>query len=217
MRDRFNHVDHELAKMVAMGLGMKAPEAPATENHGRKSEFLSQQNTTMTPKGRKVAILAMDGVEADQLIAMKQALQEAGIISEVISKYGGEIKGAKGQAIPVDKTFLTSASVMFDAVYVPGGTQSINALKAEGDAIHFVDEAYKHCKAIAATDEGIEFLKLSAINSANLAGNGHRVQQDQGVITGQGTAEVEQVSQAFIEVIGQHRAWMRTDKAIVPA
>ena len=217
MVDRFNNVDHELAKMVAMGIGLPAPSAPATENHGQKSEFLSQQKTTMTPKGRKVAILAMDGVEADQLTAMKQSLKQAGVMSEVISKFGGEIKGSDGKAIPVDKTFLTSASVLFDAVYVPGGAQSIEALKTEGEAIHFVDEAYKHCKAIAATDAGVEFLKFSAIKSANLASNGHRVQQDQGVITGQGAKDVSQVSQAFIEAIAQHRYWMRTDKALMPA
>ena len=216
MVDRFNNVDHELAKMVAMGIGLPAPSAPATENHGQKSEFLSQQKTTMTPKGRKVAILAMDGVEAIQLTAMKQSLKQAGVMSEVVSKFGGEIKGLDGKAIPVDKTFLTSASVLFDAVYVPGGAQSIEALKADGEAIHFVDEAYKHCKAIAATDEGVEFLKFSAIKSANLASNGYRVQQDQGVITGQGAKDA-QVSQAFIEAIAQHRYWMRTDKALMPA
>jgi catalase len=217
MVERFNQVDHELAKLVAMGIGIPAPSAPATENHGHKSEFLSQQKTTMTAKGRKVAILAMDGVEANQLTAMKQALQKAGVMSQVVSKFGGEIKGSNGQAIPVDKTFLTSASVMFDAIYVPGGAQSISALKAEAEAIHFVDEAYKHCKAIAATDEGVEVLKAAAINSGSLAGNGHRIQQDQGIVTGQGSADMLQVSQVFIEAIAQHRYWLRTDKVMMPA
>jgi catalase len=216
MVDRFNPVDHELAKMVAMGIGIDAPTAPVTENHGQKSEFLSQQNTTMTAKGRKVAILAMDGVEAKQLMAMKQSLKQAGVMSQIVSKFGGEIKAADGQAIPVDKTFLTSASVMFDAVYIPGGKQSINALKADAEAVHFADEAYKHCKAIAATDEGVEFLQTAAIKSANLTGNGHHP-QNQGIITAQGNTDMMQVSQAFIEAIAQHRAWMRADKVLIPA
>jgi catalase len=217
MVDRFNQVDHELAKMVAKGIGIAPPKAPVTENHGRKSEFLSQQKTTMTPKGRKVAILAMDGVETNQLIAIKQALQEAGVLSEIVSKFGGELKGSDGQMIHVDKTFLTSASVMFDAVYVPGGTQSINALKAEAEAVHFVDEAYKHCKAVAATAEGVEFLKFSAVKTADLTNNGHRLQQNQGVIIGKDTADMSSVGQAFIEAIAQHRCWTRTDKALMPA
>jgi catalase len=34
-------------------------------------------------------------------------------------------------------------------------------LKTQGDAIHFIDEAFKHCKAIAATSEGVKLLAAS--------------------------------------------------------
>ncbi len=50
----------------------------------------------------------------------------------------------------VPKSFLTTASVFYDAVYVPGGINSVATLEAEPDAIHFLNEAFKHCKAIAA-------------------------------------------------------------------
>jgi catalase len=45
MLDRFNQVDHELAKRVAQGLGMPTPEKPAAANHGKKSAALSQEHT----------------------------------------------------------------------------------------------------------------------------------------------------------------------------
>jgi catalase len=63
----------------------------------------------------------------------------------------------------VDKTFLTSASVLFDAIYVPGGAESVETLKMQGDAVHFINEAFKHCKPIVAIAEGVELLKTSDI------------------------------------------------------
>lgn len=43
-------------------------------------------------------------------------------------------------------------AALYDAVYVPDGTNSVATLVAELDAIHFLNEAYKHCKAIAADE-----------------------------------------------------------------
>ena len=60
-------------------------------------------------------------------------------------------------------TFATTASVLFDAVYVPGGAQSVKALARLGDARTFVDDAYKHAKPIAAVAEGVEVLTASGI------------------------------------------------------
>jgi catalase len=56
------------------------------------------------------------------------------------------------------KTFVNSSSVLFDAVYVPGGGESIEMLKEIPDALRFIDEAYKHGKAIAASGEGVEMV-----------------------------------------------------------
>ena len=39
---------------------------------------------------------------------------------------------------------------MFDALYIPGGENSIATLLGNDKALHFVNETYKHCKAIAA-------------------------------------------------------------------
>ena len=35
----------------------------------------------------------------------------------------------------------------------------------ENDAIHFVNEAYKHCKAICTTGDGSEFLNVTAVSA----------------------------------------------------
>ena len=64
-----------------------------------------------------------------------------------------------GGVIEAMKTFANSSSVLFDAVYVPGGVESIELLKDIPDALRFIDEAYKHGKAIAASGEGVELVK----------------------------------------------------------
>jgi catalase len=215
MVNLFNHVDHELAKKVAMGIGIPEPTQAISENHGKSSAAISQENTTKTAKGRKVAILAADGVDAEQIMMVKSALKEAGVQAEVVSKFKGSIKSAEGQEIEIDKTFLTSASVLYDAIYVPGGSQSIGTLKIQGDAIHFINEAFKHCKPIAAIAEGVELLKASDIKGVTISDDS--IQNDRGVVTANNTSDFNSFTQSFIDAIAQHRFWMREEKDKVPA
>lgn len=161
-----------------------------------------------------MAILAADGVSASQLMAIKQALKEVGAMAEVVSKFKGMIKSAEGQDIEVDKTFLTSASVMFDAIYVPGGVQSVEALKMNGEAVHFINEAFKHCKPIAATGEGVDLLRASEIQG--IVFSDASLQDDQGVVTDQ-SGNARDIAKSFINAIAQHRHWHRVHKDKVPA
>jgi catalase len=215
MVDRLNHIDHELAKLVAIGIGITAPMQAVTKNHGQSSPAVSQESLAVkTAKGRKVAILVADGVDAEQVRTIKQALTEAGAHAQIVSKFMGTIQSVEGEALMVDKTFLTSASVMFDAVYVPGGVQSIATLKANGDVIEFINEAFRHCKPIAATAEGVELLKESSLKGISLS---DQSQNDQGVITAKAPADLSKVAKSFVEAIAQHRFWTRTSKEKVPA
>ncbi|MEH1865929.1 MAG: DJ-1/PfpI family protein [Nostoc sp.] len=215
MVNLLNHVDHELAKKVAMGIGIPAPTQSVSENHGKSSAALSQENTTKTAKGRKVAILAADGVNGEDVMAIKTALKKAGVQAEIVSKFKGMIKSAEGEEIMVDKTFLTSASVLFDAIYVPGGAESSAALQMQGDAIHFINEAFKHCKPIAATFEGVKLLKNSDIKGVKISDSS--IQNDQGVVTAKTIFALNEFTKSFIEAIAQHRFWMRQEKDQVPA
>jgi catalase len=122
---------------------------------------------------------------------------------KVIAPKLGTIKSAAGQMINVDESFLIATSVVYDAVFVAGGTKSINALKAEPDALHFINQAYKHCKAIAASDGGSELLKASFID-VDAA--------DEGIVTGKGN-----ISKPFIKAIAMHRFWERETARKVPA
>ncbi len=216
MLKHLNYVDHDLAKRVAAGLGLPAPSVEAIPNHGRSSAALSMMNTDKSSiKSRRIAVLAADGVNGNEVMAIKQALMNAGAYAKIVAPHGGMIETMQGEELPVEMTFLTGASVMFDAVYVPGGDQSVEVLKHNGDAIHFIDEAFKHCKAIAASSEGVELLAASNIKGVNFTHNGS-VGTEMGVITSH-SGNPNQFAQAFIDAIKQHRYWMRSTKEMVPA
>jgi hypothetical protein len=60
---------------------------------------------------------------------------------------------------------------LYAAVYIPDGKKNIAALLTEPNSVHFVNEAYKHCKAIATGADGVAFLKgtfVKEIESKNL-------------------------------------------------
>jgi catalase len=188
---------------------MPAPTEPATPNQGQKSAALSQVNTTKTAKGRKVAILAADGVNGAQIAMLKQSLSAMHINSEVVSLYGGSIVNTEGDKIEVDKTFLTTASVLYDAIYVPGGEQSIEALTAHGDPLSFIHEAFKHFKPIAATGEGVDLLmqaNLQGIDSSQING---KMSSQLGVVASRDAADMATFATTFIDAIKEHRFWTR--------
>ena len=227
MVGHLTQIDMDLAKKVAKGLGVPVPDGPEkpanqsipadgnpedfqpinVEQSVSKSAPLSMENTVKdTIITRKIAILAADGVDADDLMKMKKALKAEGAKTMVVSLNQGEIEGSSGQKIPVDKSFLTTASVLFDAVYVPPGQNSVAALVQSQDAVHFVNEAYRHCKPIAANKDGIELLQASYIgNNIRLSADDDQQKEENsslGVIT-------DGAPDDFIKAIAQHRFWVR--------
>lgn len=221
-------VDKELAVKVAAELGLPLPHAPEKPmNHGvsadanetdsepvhvkpavEKSAALSMEDTIKdTIKTRKVAFLVADGVKDLSLSKMKKALTENGAMVKLISMKQGPISTEGGKKITVDGSFMTDASVLYDAVYIPDGKKHITALLTEPNSIHFVNEAYKHCKAIATGGDGAAFLKktfVKEIESKNLN------MEEAGVITN-GKPD------KFIGCIAKHRFWNREESRKVPA
>ena len=101
---------------------------------------------------------AADGVDAASLNTVKEALMADGAVVEIIAPRGGYVIAENDEQIPVNHSLLTAASVFYDADYVPGGTNSVATLEAEPDAIHFLNEAFKHCKAIAADADAMQVI-----------------------------------------------------------
>jgi catalase len=236
MIDHFANIDMDLAMKAAEGIGISGPKGkggwyrdgqelkrtgPSKKPAIERSEALSMEITPKdTIKGRMVAILAAEGVDTEALSRVEQALTGAGAHMEVISKNKGLLNGANGQEVNADKNYVTTGSIMYDAVFVPGGKQSVDKLKTQGEALHFVNEAFKHCKTIAAIGEGVDLLAESSLSGVELADNHSQkdLLTDKGVVTAKNGAGMDDFSSEFIQAIAQHRHWERESiKDEVPA
>jgi catalase len=184
-----------------------------------KSKALSMVNTRKDSiMSRRIAVLAADGVDRQQLEHTVETLKNGGASAMIVSSRLGKLEASDGGEVAVDKTFTTTASVVFDAVYVPGGREAIDTLARNGDALHFVNEAFKHCKTLAASGEGVELLEKAQLAGVRFSPrDGNQVVEDQGVVTLRNASGMDQLSGAFTKAVAQHRHWGRSAKDQVPA
>ncbi|MHB1152187.1 MAG: catalase [Eubacteriales bacterium] len=218
--DLFNNVNADLAIQIAAGVGVKQPENPGSSNITASSPAVSQNDTAKSAKTRKVAILAENGFNDCEVTQVMEALSNAGVCTEVISNTLGKITGVNGTELTVGKTYLTGASVMYDAVYAAGGVKSTSTLMGQGDSIHFINEAFKHCKTIGASGEAVDFLCACQIPEITIAGDNQSTKpvSDFGVITVKNTSQMDNFCNEFINAIAQHRHWTRKSQSkTVPA
>jgi len=224
-------VDKTLAGRVAEGLGLPVPKKldgplnmsvpadgdvkqfqpkPVSRAVGT-SPALSMATTVKNGiRTRKIAILAADGVDGGALSGIQKALKAAGAQSKIIAPRLGSLKTAQGHDVKIDWSFLTAGSVLFDAVFVPGGDKSLEALTIEPRAVEFVAEAYKHCKAIGATGKGLALFQAAGIstNDRTPTRKERKPSGPDGVVIGK-DADVNGVAEEFIQAVAQHRAWGR--------
>jgi len=219
--DNLAHVDGKLARKVAEPLGIDPPDAKAAAGRAgfrdtqaqppvEASPSLSMENTTVSIASRRVAVLVAGGVEVGALRAVQQALQDGGARCEIIAANLGSVATAAGQQLAIDRTFCTTASVLYDAVLIPGGT-SAAALAADGMAVHFVLEAYRHCKTIGLIGEGAQLLRTLRIGPETdppIAG----------LVFGRNDPPSRpQLAQEFVAALAKHRHWGRANLDAVPA
>ncbi|MGD1067967.1 MAG: catalase-related domain-containing protein, partial [Vulcanimicrobiaceae bacterium] len=206
------NIDGQLAERVAANIGLTVERfaPPEGKRNGKAAKLaaspaLSLLNQPQSAKTRKVAILAAPGVADADVAAMKKALAAAGVRALVIAPRLGVLAGVGG-TVAVDHTLVTMPSVVFDAVYLPGGPDSVQVLAEDGDAVHFIAEAYRHCKAIAVTGEATELLDAAGIRADGEPVDGLIVADD-----------AHEAAAPFLAAIAAHRAWARADKDAVPA
>ena len=200
------NIDLELAGRVAKNLGLPVPTAgtvdvptPSLE----QSPALSQANLLSGDiKTRKVAVLVANGVDGAIIDALKKALKAEGAHAKVLGPTSAPVTTADGKTLAVDASMEGLPSIAFDAVFVPGGAESIKALSRDGVALHYVLEAYKHLKAIGLHGEARQLLVEL------------KLEVDAGLIADVDASKFK----AFFDAIAQHRVWAREPKAkAVPA
>ena len=176
-------------------------ETSASGGLQQTSGLSMAQGQPTLAKGRQVAILAAPGVDAAQVTAFQSVLKAEDALGVIVGPHLGML-GDSG--VEATKTFANSASVLFDAVYVPGGAASVAMLKKQGDPSTFVAEAYKHGKAIAATGEGVELLTkaLSQVTDGPVGSL-------PGVVAAPDGGDWNQAASEFLTALSKHRHFDR--------
>ena len=110
-------------------------------------------------RGRRVAILATDGVEQVEYEQPRQAVEQAGAEVTLLSIRTGEIQSMhadidKGDRFTVDRLVSEVSPDDFDALILPGGTVNPDGLRANPDAVGFVREFVRSGKPVGSICHG---------------------------------------------------------------
>jgi len=171
-----------------------------------------------------------DGFDLAQVTAVRGALSAQGALCFIIGNRRGHIKSSSQSTsedpqetgLGADYGWETGRSVLFDAIYVPGGAQSALTMRESGRAVHWVREAFQHCKPIAASGEGVDFIQeacqLPGIELALKPSDTSPVVSKGVVTVGKFEASHELAAKfggndfvsLFATEISKHRCWERT-------
>ena len=108
--------------------------------------------------GKRVAILATDGVEQSELTQPRKALDDAGAQTTLISPKTGTIKAWQhdhwGEELRVDLPLEQADANNFDALLLPGGVMNPDRLRTNRNAVEFVQRFVTSGKPVAAICHG---------------------------------------------------------------
>lgn len=108
--------------------------------------------------GAKIAILATDGFEQSELLEPRQALDQEGATTRVVSQKSGTIKGWNhtdwGQTVAVDETLDSVDAADYDALLLPGGVMNPDKLRMDPKAVAFVKAFFDAKKPVGAICHG---------------------------------------------------------------
>lgn len=163
------HIEADLAKRVANGLGMAslpaAPKAarPVQDLPASPSlQIIGKMKATL--EGRTIAILAADGSDGAAVAALKKAATAAGATVKIVAPKIAGATLADGSLLPADGQLAGTPSVLFDAVAVVLSADGAKAMCGEAAAVDFVRDAFGHLKAIAVDAGGAVLLHRAGID-----------------------------------------------------
>jgi protease I len=108
--------------------------------------------------GKKVAILVTDGFEQVEMTKPREALDEVGAETKIVSLKPGKIQGMhhadKADKFDVDLTLDEARPEEFDALLIPGGLMNPDALRSNEDALEFTRHFFREGKPVAAICHG---------------------------------------------------------------
>lgn len=194
--ERLCDISLDLAQAVAEKVGAPAPTKAGRANHGKKAKGLSQADFTPEALGlaptiasRMVAIIIADGFNEAEYLAVKGALSAAGAFCFTIGPKRQPVMPAPGgKGVAPDHHFEGMRSTLFDTIYIPGGSH-VNTLMKQGRVVHWIREAFGHCKAIGATGEAVKLVQTACGIEGMIFSTNAEVVDCYGVVTAGGLGE----------------------------
>ena len=213
------NVAAELAETVGAGLGMRELPAPMPKvlKTDVKPEVARSPALSLFARpgdggvrARRVAILVADGVDGGVLNDIAERLTAAGAVPRFVGSRLGTAESSSGDAIEIDAPVDAAPSVVFDGVVLPDGADAVQRLAADGRALEFLKDQYRHCKPILALGASSKLLDKAGIPKNVPSGK-----PDPGLVLGQ-PDDSGSLAQAFISALGMHRHFDReTDPPLV--
>lgn len=192
------NVSDELAQGVADQLGMALPDPlPRATKNPPKPEVQVSPSLSLTARPgdgsvvtRKVAILVAEGVDGKSVSAVADALIQAGAVVRLVGQRIGPVQTAEGGAFDADASLDNHPSGVFDGAVVAGGADAAALLAADGRALEFLRDAYRHGKTLMGAGDGVQVYAAAGIDPDP---------NDGGLLLG------GEDPQAFIAALGKHR------------
>ncbi|MFJ7934536.1 catalase [Sporosarcina sp. NPDC096371] len=191
--DMFAHVDKQMATLIAEGVGVNPPTAVVQSPVTASSPALSQANTVWFPQTLKVGVLIGNDFNGAEVKAAVRTFRNYGITVDIVGEKLGAVRGTDGLKVMANETFLTTDPVLFDALYVVGGTAA-NQAKFNYNIEYFIDEAFKHFKPIGFATTGLAFFEAS------------NAKVGPGIVFATDNPDFDQ---EFVKAIAQQRFWNR--------
>jgi protease I len=109
--------------------------------------------------GKRIAILATDGVEQVELTRPRDAVLEEGAQVDIVSVTEGEFQAMNQDIEPAetftaDKTAGQASAEDYDALILPGGTVNADRLRMDADVLDFVRQIFEAGKPVGAICHG---------------------------------------------------------------
>ena len=208
------NVSMELAQGVADGIGIPVPAPmPKVLDTPSLPEITESPALSLFARpgdggirGRKVALLVADGIDAETLRQAHGALAAQGAAPRFVGVRLGQVNPRRGPPIHVEVTMETAPSALWDAVVLPGEDA---VLARYGQALEFIKDQYRHCKAILALGGSSAVIEKAGLPTALPDGG-----EDPGLVVardGTGSAVA-----SFVAALAKHRTYAReTDPPIV--
>jgi catalase len=101
----------------------------------------------------------------------------------------------------VDVSLEAAPAVLYDALVLLDGDESISALRADGRTLEFIKDQYRHCKPILALGPGKQLLDACGIDATFEGG-----ESDSGLIIASNASDG---TEDFVAAIAKHRHFAR--------